>query len=81
MVRPEGVRVIAYVPEAFRSVGILKDGFEGISAYAGSGESRVAEGLDIDNAYCLRGKDEYRQEGEGSIAAETFALKVQIDRA
>ncbi|KAJ4358869.1 hypothetical protein N0V85_009503 [Neurospora sp. IMI 360204] len=47
MVRPEGVRVIA-------SVGILKDGFEGISAYAGSGESRVAEGLDIDNACCLR---------------------------
>lgn len=33
-----------YTLESFKGMGILEDGFEGISAVARSGESRVAEG-------------------------------------
>ena len=43
------VCVIAYVPEAFGSVGILDEGFEGISALPGVVKAESV-GLDIDNA-------------------------------
>ena len=74
VVCPEGVGVVADVPDAFGDVRVLENGLKGLAVVGRGGEGKVAEGQDVDDTGEALGVDEDGGKGETSMAAEVVAF-------
>lgn len=79
VVGPEGVGIVADVPEALGDAGVFEDGFEGLAGVGGGGDGGIAEGEDVYDLDLLKLVDEDCDQRDGAVAAEVVAFDVYVE--